>query len=249
MKERATSKGSMEESKEEQYSMDKQPEYNIKDELDELSIECLKAVLNGEWTDKNEGKSNGGEVFTPHWCVVDMCNMVDDKLGDPNNLVLEPACGSGNIVIEIARRKIVANVRKVYQTPFHNVVLHSIIDALSTVYGVDIAKDNVLATRKRLKVLVSTFWQLLYKQDIPWDRLAKEIEDVLERNIIWGNTLENVMWSTDEADGNQVDKPMRFFNWKTRQYEFFADSDTASKLAFEASVAGDCDDDKEVDDF
>ena len=47
-----------------------------------------------------------GEVYTPPEIVSDMCDLVDDEVSRINSRVLEPACGNGNFLAEVLRRKL-----------------------------------------------------------------------------------------------------------------------------------------------
>lgn len=232
--------------------MEKKVNYQIKDHADELAIKSLSAVTDIMWADKNEGKSNGGEVFTPHWCVVDMCNLVQDKLDVLDSTVLEPACGSGNILIDIVRRKLAAALRASRMDVGEGPLVANIRTGLGSVYGVDIAKDNVLNSRKRLKYLVENFWGWAFENNtslMPMsDTYKQQFEEIIDRNIIWGNTLDGVMWDTAELEGTQKDKPMKLFNWKENKYEYLKD-DAQVTMEDVLGLANDSSSDEEVDDF
>lgn len=47
-----------------------------------------------------------GEVFTPAWLVEDMLNLVKDESERIDSRFLEPACGSGNFLVPVLRRKL-----------------------------------------------------------------------------------------------------------------------------------------------
>ena len=47
-----------------------------------------------------------GEVFTPDWLVNDMLDMVKQETERIDSRFLEPACGTGNCLVEILRRKL-----------------------------------------------------------------------------------------------------------------------------------------------
>lgn len=53
-----------------------------------------------------------GEVFTPDFIVNDMLNLVKDESENIVSTFLEPACGNGNFLIEILRRKMETINRK-----------------------------------------------------------------------------------------------------------------------------------------
>lgn len=89
-----------------------------------------------------------GEVFTNEREVKAMCDLVKDETECIDSRFLEPACGDGNFLAEILCRKLQTVKRKYSKSPpdyEKNAIL-----ALSSVYGVDILFDNVLACRKRL---------------------------------------------------------------------------------------------------
>ena len=49
-----------------------------------------------------------GEVFTPAWLVEEMLDLVKSKTERIDSRFLEPACGSGNFLVAILRRKLAA---------------------------------------------------------------------------------------------------------------------------------------------
>jgi len=49
-----------------------------------------------------------GEVFTPAWLVEAMLDLVKDETERIDSRFLEPACGSGNFLVQILRRNLVA---------------------------------------------------------------------------------------------------------------------------------------------
>jgi len=78
-----------------------------------------------------------GEVFTPPELVNEMLDRLPPELWtDPDKTFLDPACGTGNFLVEVVRRKMAGG-----STP---------LQALSTTYGVDIMEDNVQECRQRL---------------------------------------------------------------------------------------------------
>lgn len=94
-----------------------------------------------------------GEVFTPAWIVNDMLNMegVKEACFELDKTFLEPACGDGNFLIQIVARKLKA-ARDLAKTPEEYNLLT--FKALSTVYAVDIQKDNVDDSIERIKRFV-----------------------------------------------------------------------------------------------
>lgn len=138
-----------------------------------------------------------GEVFTPRKIVRDMCNLIPTEIWkNINATFLEPACGNGNFIIEILTRKLK-----------HCKTIDDCIMALQSIYGVDIMKDNVEECRCRmLGVVLEAIQQ---KECVHWHNI-KDFVDVLETNIICGDTLTML-------DCNGED--LKFKDWKTGQFE------------------------------
>ena len=110
---------------------------------------------------------NQGEVFTPEWLVEEMLDKLPQSLfQDPTKTYLDPACGNGNILIRVLRRKIDNG-----STP---------LQALQTTYGVDIMPDNIQQCRKRL-------FTVAFEYD---HRPTKDWKTALLTNIRVANTLE-----------------------------------------------------------
>ena len=92
--------------------------------------------------------SDHGEVFTSEREVKAMCDLVKNETERIDSTFLEPACGDGNFLVEILRRKL-NTVRKSYSKSANDFAFYS-IRALMSLYGVDIMADNVEACRERL---------------------------------------------------------------------------------------------------
>lgn len=149
-----------------------------------------------------------GEVFTNEREVKAMCDLVADEVKKIESTVLEPACGEGNFLIEILKRKL-NTVRELYGCNADKYELNSVI-AVSSLYGVDILGDNVVICRQNLFDL----WQDAYVQAIgkePDEKLCRTVLCILEVNIIRGNTLSTKL--VDEKT-NDTDEPIVFSEWK-----------------------------------
>jgi len=77
-----------------------------------------------------------GEVFTPAALVSEMLDKLPADCWLPEKTWLEPSCGTGNFLVQILERKLEAG--------------HPPLQALSTIYGVDIMEDNIQIARARL---------------------------------------------------------------------------------------------------
>lgn len=128
-----------------------------------------------------------GEVFTGEREVNAMLDLVKQETERVDSRFLEPACGTGNFLTEILRRKLRV-VEKRYrksQLDFErNLVL-----AVSSIYGIDILEDNVIECRKRLFDIANERYTAIFKQKTR-NECRKVIRFILEKNIIWGDALD-----------------------------------------------------------
>lgn len=115
-----------------------------------------------------------GEVFTPGWLVNEMLDQLPEEIwDDPTKTYIDPACGDGNILLRVVRRKI-----KNGSTP---------LQALQTTYGVDIMEDNIQACRRRLlKEVTGNKKQINIEEYRPHAK-------ALKANIKCANTLEQTL--------------------------------------------------------
>lgn len=113
-------------------------------------------------------KQKNGEVFTPDWMVKKMCDEIPKEMWeDITKTFLEPACGTGNFLVEIFARKLKYCQNKM-----------TALSALSSIFGMDIMQDNVDDSRKRLKEM--------FEKHYGYD---EEADKILERNIVCHNFL------------------------------------------------------------
>ena len=102
------------------------------------------------------------EVFTPNSLVNDMLNKLPKEVWYKNKTFCDPACGNGNFLVWILLRKIAKG--------------HEPIEALKTVYGADIMRDNIQECRLRLLKVISLY-----------ETITEEHIEAIFRNIIWIN--------------------------------------------------------------
>ena len=82
-----------------------------------------------------------GEVFTAEREVNAMLDLVKNECLRPDSRFLEPACGDGNFLSAILRRKL-AELRRKYKKSPRDYEKQAIV-AIGSLYGVDIMNDNV----------------------------------------------------------------------------------------------------------
>ena len=86
-----------------------------------------------------------GEVFTPAWLAQAMLDLVKDETERIDSRFLEPACGSGNFLVQILRRKLAAVEVKYGKSGFEK--RHFALLALMCVYGIELLADNIAECR------------------------------------------------------------------------------------------------------
>ncbi len=158
-----------------------------------------------------------GEVFTAEREVNAMLDLVKQETERIESRFLEPACGNGNFLAEVLRRKLkVVNDR--YSKNQIEWELYAII-AVSSIYGVDILEDNAEECRERLFKIIEETYKSLFKEKIK-DECLISIKYVLKRNILWGDALD--------FTNPETKKPIVFSEWsavngsmlKRRDYVF-----------------------------
>lgn len=127
-----------------------------------------------------------GEVFTGVREVNAMLELVKRESERIDSRFLEPACGTGNFLVEVLKRKLeIVNKRyKKNQIEFER---YSVI-AISSVYGVDILEDNVQSCRERLFDIFNELYTSLYKSRTK-NSCRTSVRFILSRNILWGDAL------------------------------------------------------------
>lgn len=148
-----------------------------------------------------------GEVFTNEREVNAMLDMVKQETERIDSRFLEPACGDGNFLAEVLRRKLDVVDSRYKRSP-REWEKYCFV-AVGSVYGVELLHDNAVACRDRLYSIVEERYQRVVKRG-PNPDFLDAIGFVLERNILNGNALS--LKAVDE-DGNDTDEPIIFSEW------------------------------------
>lgn len=148
-----------------------------------------------------------GEVFTSEREVNAMLDLVQQETERIDSRFLEPACGDGNFLTEILRRKLAVVKNKYKKSPTDyekNAVL-----AASSIYGVDILQDNVDSCQARLFAIWDEEYTSVCKKEVNED-CRDAVRFILNRNIVCGNalTLKKV-----DSLGKDIDEPIVFSEW------------------------------------
>ena len=149
-----------------------------------------------------ERVSDHGEVFTAEREVNAMLDLVKQETERIESRFLEPACGNGNFLAEVLSRKLkVVNDR--YSKNQIEWERYATI-AVSSMYGVDILKDNAEECRERLFKIFEETYKSLFKEKIK-DECLRSIKYLLNRNILWGDALD--------FTNPETKKPIVFSEW------------------------------------
>lgn len=127
--------------------------------------------------------SDFGEVYTAHRQVTDMLDLIPAGETGIDTTYLEPACGNGNFIVEILKRKFAMITT---EDPWMYSIL--MLRCVSSVYGVDIQKDNTIETIDRITALSEKTYEKVFHY-LPDSLVISAIQKVASRNIVWGNTL------------------------------------------------------------
>lgn len=153
------------------------------------------------------------EVMTGEREVNAMLDLVKQETERVDSRFLEPACGDGNFLAEILRRKLEAAKRRAIpprkKKPLPAEFEKQSVIAITSVYGVDILMDNVLACRERLYQIWNESYEAVCGKEVNEDCRAA-VRFILSRNIVCGNALS--MKTVDE-NGTDTSEPIVFSEW------------------------------------
>ena len=123
-----------------------------------------------------------GEVFTPAWMVEAMLDLVKDETERMDSRFLESACGDGNFLTQILRRKLAAVELKYAKSDFER--QHYALLALMCIYGIELLPDNIAECRANLLEIFAEYLNLA-----PADDLYRAAFLVLSQNLVHGDAL------------------------------------------------------------
>lgn len=148
-----------------------------------------------------------GEVFTAEREVKAMCDLVKPETERIDSRFLEPACGDGNFLAEILKRKLVVVIKK-YKKNLLDYEKFSVL-AVSSLYGVDIMQDNTEICRNRLFTIWETQYKAVCKKSYH-AYVADSVKFILSKNIVCGNALS---LRCVDSNGNDTEVPIVFSEW------------------------------------
>ena len=130
-----------------------------------------------------------GEVFTHPREVNAMLDLVKAETERIDSRFLEPACGDGNFLIEILRRKLAICETRVKARQYTQIQYeHDAIWAISSIYGIELLADNAAACRERLLGYFTEQYTRLFKTKCKASCI-QAVSYILSKNIIHGDAL------------------------------------------------------------
>ena len=138
-----------------------------------------------------------GEVFTPAWMVEAMLDLVKEETERIDSRFLEPACGSGNFIVQILKRKLAAVEVKFGKSDFER--QHYALLGLMCIYGIELLADNIAECRANV---LDVFAEYLNIDETAG--LYRAATHVLSENLVHGDAL-----TMRGIDG----QPIHFAEW------------------------------------
>lgn len=148
-----------------------------------------------------------GEVYTNPREVNAMLDLVKQETDRIESKFLEPACGTGNFLVEVLTRKL-AVVATRYAKSQLEYERYAVL-AVSSLYGIDILMDNVAACQNRLFDIFDTKYSELFKNKTS-DECRAAVKYILKRNILHGDAL--TLKTVAVAEGDEP-HPIVFSEW------------------------------------
>ena len=150
-----------------------------------------------DYTKSKQRVADHGEVFTPPWMVEAMLDLVKGETERIDSRFLEPACGSGNFLVQILRRKLAAVELKYGKSGFER--RHYALLALMCLYGIELLPDNIAECRANLLVVLAEYLGVDASDDF-----YRAASYVLSQNLIQGDALKM---------RTHYDRPITFAEW------------------------------------
>lgn len=123
-----------------------------------------------------------GEVFTPPWLVQAMLDLVKDETERIDSRFLEPACGSGNFLVQVLGRKLGVVELKYGKSDFER--RHYALLALMCIYGIELLPDNIAECRANLLEIFAEYLGVDASHE-----LYRAASWVIAQNLVHGDAL------------------------------------------------------------
>ncbi len=166
-----------------------------------------------------------GEVFTPAATVEAMLDLLPQEVWEPHpaKTFLEPACGDGNFLVAILRRKLEqiarhAESRSLPAGTGPSALMFHAIEALASIYAVDISPDNVIGgtpgheigARERLIRCLHSWTEKAGVSDHAFADWISAAKGIVVLNVQVGNMLESL---PDGTPTRRDELPIFEYTW------------------------------------
>lgn len=162
-----------------------------------------KSEFNSNQIKSRKRISDHGEVFTAEREVKDMIDLVKQESTRIDSRFLEPACGSGNFLIEVLDRRL-----EVLKNKFKNSQIEyerNSLVAVASLYGIDILEDNIQECRTRIFDKINNAYTKLFSEKCN-NIFRENLEFVIRKNLIHGDAL--TLMSVEKPN-----EPLIFSEW------------------------------------
>lgn len=174
------------------------------------------------------------EVYTHKREVDAMLDLIPDMFpsaSDPGNTdrtFLEPACGSGNFLEEMLRRKLAFVTARRYGRGER--YEHRVLRCLASLYGVDISPDNVAESKDRLRAVTNSHLDNDLNTQAVTAGFVAAAETILQTNIVCADALADAghveLVAYQPGRGNTFTR-----EWSTLSVDHEAEDTLFSQLA------------------
>jgi hypothetical protein len=133
-----------------------------------------------------------------------MLDLVKGETERIDSRFLEPACGDGNFLVPVLRRKLAAVELKYGQSDFER--RNYALLALMCIYGIELLADNIRECRANLLQVFAEYLGLAESDD-----LYQAASYVLSQNLVHGDAMKMLAW-----DGSPITFAEWAYLWKGR---------------------------------
>ena len=147
-----------------------------------FEMECKASNIRMSLIKSKQRIADHGEVFTPAWMVEAMLDLVKEESERIDSRFLEPACGSGNFLVRILKRKLAAVELKFGKSDFEK-KQYALLGLMCT-YGIELLADNIAECRANM---LEVFAEYLNLNET--DELYLAASYVLSQNFVHGDAM------------------------------------------------------------
>ena len=126
-----------------------------------------------------------GEVFTPPGLVNDMLDLVANECEREDSRFLEPACGDGNFLTEVLRRRL-AHVSRKHRAQ-RQWEAHALL-GLACLYGIELLPDNAERCRDRMVAVFRGAYEARFESSAK-AAVVRAARHIVARNVLQGDAL------------------------------------------------------------